>query len=80
MLITNNIYNFITRWFFSTNHKDIGTLYLIFAGISGIAGTTLSLYIRIVLASPNSDFLDYNHHLYNGAPSNAIHACWGCTS
>lgn len=45
--------------------SDIGTLYLIFAAIAGIAGTALSLYIRAVLANPNSDFLDYNYHLYN---------------
>lgn len=44
---------------------DIGTLYLVFAGISGIAGTVLSLYIRATLASPGSNFLDYNYHLYN---------------
>ena len=59
------ITSFIFRWFFSTNHKDIGTLYLIFAGISGVAGTALSLYIRITLAYPQSSFLDSNHQLYN---------------
>jgi cytochrome c oxidase subunit I len=58
-------FNFITRWFFSTNHKDIGTLYLIFAAIAGIAGTVLSMYIRITLASPDSAFLEHNHHFYN---------------
>ena len=66
----NFLYNFSVRWLCSTNHKDIGTLYLIFAGISGIAGTVLSLYIRFTLANPGSSFLECNHHLYNGAPFN----------
>jgi hypothetical protein len=63
--INSKAYDFVVRWLFSTNHKDIGTLYLVFAGLSGIAGTALSLYIRLTLASPNSEFLDYHYHLYN---------------
>ena len=78
MILVNNfnsIYQFVTRWVFSTNHKDIGTLYFIFGIISGVAGTALSMYIRITLYQPECGFLDYNHQLYNGALSNNLCAC-----
>ncbi|SIR09980.1 cytochrome c oxidase subunit 1 [Rhizobium sp. RU20A] len=44
--------SFFSRWFLSTNHKDIGTLYLIFAIIAGIIGGTLSIIMRMELAEP----------------------------
>jgi hypothetical protein len=66
----DRLYFYIERWLFSTNHKDIGTLYLLLAFVSGTAGGGLSAYIRATLANPDSDFLDHNYHLYNGASSN----------
>ena len=61
----NNLYNFSSRWLFSTNHKDIGVLYLIFGGFSGILGTTMSVLIRLELANPGNQILNGNHQLYN---------------
>lgn len=46
-----------------TNHKDIGTLYIILAFWSGLVGTSLRLLIRLELARPGG-FLD-DEHLYN---------------
>lgn len=57
--------SFCNRWFFSTNHKDIGTLYLIFGSISGILGTFFSVLIRIELAYPGDQILNGNYQLFN---------------
>jgi cytochrome c oxidase subunit 1 len=52
------------RWFFSTNAKDIGTLYLILALFSGLLGTAFSVLIRLELSGPGVQFIS-NNQLYN---------------
>ncbi|NBX04152.1 MAG: cytochrome c oxidase subunit I [Alphaproteobacteria bacterium] len=53
------------RWVFSTNHKDIGVMYLIFAVIAGIIGTVFSVMLRMELAAPGDQFFGGNYQYYN---------------
>ncbi len=55
----------MTRWLYSTNAKDIGTLYLIFAVFSGMVGTAFSILIRMELAAPGVQILNGDHQLFN---------------
>ena len=54
----------LERWFWSSNAKDIGTLYLIFALLSGLIGTAFSVLIRLELSRPGVQFISDNQ-LYN---------------
>ena len=53
------------RWLFSTNHKDIGTLYIILSIIGGIVGGLFSVAMRAQLAAPGGTLFAGNYSLYN---------------
>ena len=52
-------------WLFSTNHKFIGMLYMIFGLISAMIGTAFSVIIRLELSQPGTAYLHGDSHLYN---------------
>ena len=49
----------LERWYGSSNAKDIGILYLMFAIFAGIIGTSLSVLMRIELSSPGIQFIKH---------------------
>lgn len=67
----NKIYYFICdkilqkKWFYSTNHKDIGTLYIIFSIFAGLLGTYFSMIIRTELAYPGFQYFNGDLQYYN---------------
>ena len=64
-MISNNLRQYINRWLFSTNCKDIAILYMIFAIFSGLIGTGLSIIIRLELAGPTPQILEGNGQVFN---------------
>jgi cytochrome c oxidase subunit I len=50
--------SFFQRWFLTTNHKDIGTLYLVFACVMFFVGGAMALVIRAELFQPGLQFVD----------------------
>jgi cytochrome c oxidase subunit 1 len=65
MLIVDKDLWVFMNWFQSTNAKEIGTLYLIFAVFAGMIGTAFSVLIRLELSSPGVQFLQGDHQLFN---------------
>jgi len=63
-VLKSSISIFKERWLLSTNAKDIGTLYLIFALFSGLIGTAFSVLIRMELSGPGTQYIGDNQ-LYN---------------
>lgn len=65
MITNTKQMSYVTRWLFSTSHKDIGILYLGFGMISAMVATSMSVIIRMELSSGNSQFLHGNNQAYN---------------
>ncbi|GBD41859.1 Cytochrome c oxidase subunit 1 [bacterium HR39] len=54
----------LRRWLFSTNHKDIGTLYLVLSFVFALVGLAMSIAFRLELMEPGTQFIQ-DHHWFN---------------
>ena len=63
MFLFNNAW--VTRWMFSTNHKNICSLYFVFGAFSGVLGLIVSMLMRLELSQAGDAFLGGNYQLYN---------------
>lgn len=52
------------RWAYSTNHKDIGTMYIIYAIVMAVIGGAMSMMVRLELTQPGLQFIE-DLHFYN---------------
>lgn len=53
------------RWLYSTNHKDIGVMYLIYAVVAGLLGAAFSIALRAELQYPGDQVFGGDYQLYN---------------
>ena len=60
-----NLYKLFERIFFSTSHKDIGTLYIVFGLLAGLVGSFFSVMIRMELAYPGNQIFYGDNQFYN---------------
>ena len=57
--------SWINKWVYSTNHKDIGSLYLILGILGGMLGSGMSMLIRMELSQSGDAYLGGDEHVYN---------------
>ena len=70
---------FFTRWFCSTNHKDIGVLYLFTAGLVGLISVALTWYMRLELMEPGVQYMTLEDGSPNGQLWNVLVTAHGLT-
>ncbi len=59
------MFEYVNGWLFTTNHKKIGIMYLLFGSFTGVLSVFLSVIIRLELAFPGHQILFGQYQLYN---------------